>query len=93
MIRSELERCRKRYVELHLHAGDWALAAGELIGKAWMPPDKTELATWKLGLSTFVVKVSVPPKPSAAAKLLSDGEFTRVSTFGVLVVSESTGKT
>ena len=54
----------------------------------------THLADYSyLGLSTFVVKVSWPSAPSDAAKLLSDGEFVRVSTRPSDGNAESIGNT
>ncbi len=56
-------------------------------------PLTTELAAVKLGLSTVVVKLSWPSAWSAAATLLSEGEFARVSTRPSGGFVESTGNT
>ena len=62
------------------------------LGIGLIPPT-IELAAVKLVLSTVVVKLSWPNALSAAAKLLSDGEFVRVTTRPLGGLIESRGNT
>ena len=58
-----------------------------------MMPFSTKFAAVKLASRTVVLKLMSESTASNSSKATSDGELTRVVTFGVRTESESSGKT
>ena len=82
MISRESEGGGERYVELDFLPRDRTIATGEYAGKGVDAPRCTELRALKLAFSRVVENLR-PLLASRSSNATSEGELTRVGTFGV----------